>query len=104
MQSFQPSLGSHVPGCSLVKHFLVSLDTSLFWDHCQTWYDGQTENVGETILTSVCPYSQMVQQARAQNSGFKDYTGSTLFLSRKFFHRVSDKPYWSELIMYIVLF
>lgn len=57
---------------------------------CQSWCDDQPDNIGEELLSRLPPCPPRVEQARAQNSGFKEDSGVARFLSRNFFHRGAD--------------
>lgn len=59
-------------------------------EHCETWCSEQPEGIGSEILARLPACPRRLEQARAQNSGFREDTGIARFLSRSFFHRGAE--------------
>ncbi len=64
--------------------------------NCEAWCNEQPTDIGERLLDELPPCPPRVTQARLFNSGFKEDSGPSRFLSRYVFHIGSDTCFRSR--------
>lgn len=93
MVASAPDFGATLAVVRTVRRWsAVAFFTNVFTDAalrgaCEFWRRQQTAGIGNEILDRLPPCPRRVDQARAANSGFKEDTGLSRFLSLTFFHR-----------------